>query len=186
MEHRLLVEFYWLLHKTPEYLVQTKCMDCCEGFDYMGERQAGLQELWKIIATTNPTCVQTPQRRMMLQLGELERGGCIRLDQVWNALRSWHKSTSQPISSYWMSLRAPTKNSRNGPRQSRRTCRQSCRTWPSRTRRRAGAELPKGALPPPWRWSSLTLRQRARLWGRASKRRGPERRKGRRRPQGAR
>jgi hypothetical protein len=38
MEHRLLVEFYWLLHKIPEYLVQTNCMDCCEGLDYMGER----------------------------------------------------------------------------------------------------------------------------------------------------
>jgi hypothetical protein len=38
MEHRLLVEFYWMLHKIPEYLVQTNCMDCCEGLDYMGER----------------------------------------------------------------------------------------------------------------------------------------------------
>jgi hypothetical protein len=55
-------------------------MDCCEGLDYMGERQAGLQELWDIIAKTNLAGVQTLQRRMMLQLGELERGGCIRLD----------------------------------------------------------------------------------------------------------
>jgi hypothetical protein len=44
-EHRLLVEFYWILHKIPEYLVQTNCMDCCEGLNYMGERQASLQEL---------------------------------------------------------------------------------------------------------------------------------------------
>jgi hypothetical protein len=80
MEHRLLVEFYWMLHKIPEYLVQINCMDCCEGLDHMGERQAGLQELWDIIAKTNHAGVQTLQRRMMLQLGALERGGCIRLD----------------------------------------------------------------------------------------------------------
>jgi hypothetical protein len=85
-ERRLLVEFYWMLHKFPEYLVQTNCMDCCEGLDHTGERQAGLQELWNIIAKTNPAGVQTLQRRMMLQLGALERGGCIRLDQpVWSA-----------------------------------------------------------------------------------------------------
>jgi hypothetical protein len=47
-EHRLFVEFYWMLHKIPEYLVQTKCMDYCEGLDHMGERQTGLQELWDI------------------------------------------------------------------------------------------------------------------------------------------
>jgi hypothetical protein len=63
-------------------------MDCCEGLDYMGERQAGLQELWDIIAKTNPAGVQTLQRRIMLQLGALERGGCIRLNQVWSALTS--------------------------------------------------------------------------------------------------
>jgi hypothetical protein len=84
-EHRLLVEFYWMLHKILEYLVQTNCMDCCEGLDHTEERQAGLQELWDIIAKTNPAGVQTLQRRMMLQLGALERGGCIRLDQVWSA-----------------------------------------------------------------------------------------------------
>jgi hypothetical protein len=102
MEHRLLGEFYWLLHKIPEYLVQTNYMDCCEGFDYMGGRQAGLQELWDIIAKINSTGVQTLQHRMMLQLGELERGGCIRLDQVYRCgtprpIRSWRRSTSQPI-----------------------------------------------------------------------------------------
>jgi hypothetical protein len=85
MEHRLLVEFYWMLHKFPEYVVQTNCMDCCEGLDHMEERQAGLQESWDIIAKTNPGGEQTLQRLMMLQLGELERGGCIRLDQVWSA-----------------------------------------------------------------------------------------------------
>jgi hypothetical protein len=85
-EHRLLVEFYWMLHKIPEYLVQTNCINCCEGLNHAGERQAGLQELWDIIAKTNPAGVQTLQRRMMLQLGALERGGCIRLDQVWSTL----------------------------------------------------------------------------------------------------
>jgi hypothetical protein len=84
-EHRLLVEFCWMLHKIPEYLVQTNCMDYCEGLYHMGERQAGLQELWDIIAKTNPAGVQTLQRRMMLQLGALKRGECIRLDQVWSA-----------------------------------------------------------------------------------------------------
>jgi hypothetical protein len=74
-----------MLHKIPEYLVQTNCMDYCEGLDHMGERQAGLQELWDIIVKINPAGVQTLQRRMMLQLGALERGGCIRLDQVWSA-----------------------------------------------------------------------------------------------------
>jgi hypothetical protein len=37
------------------------------------------------VAKTNPADVQTLQRRMMLQLGALKRGGCIRLDQVWSA-----------------------------------------------------------------------------------------------------
>jgi hypothetical protein len=74
-----------MLHNIPEYLSQTNCMNCCEGMDYMGERQACLQELWDIIAKTNPAGVQTLQRRMMLQPRALERGGCIRLDQVWSA-----------------------------------------------------------------------------------------------------
>jgi hypothetical protein len=46
-EHRLLLEFYWMLHKIPEYLVQTNCMDCCKGLHHTGERQACLQELWE-------------------------------------------------------------------------------------------------------------------------------------------
>jgi hypothetical protein len=59
--HRLLMEFYWMLHKIPEYLVQTNCMDCCEGLDHTGERQAGLQELWDIIAkTTTCRCADAP------------------------------------------------------------------------------------------------------------------------------
>jgi hypothetical protein len=71
-EHRLLMEFYWILHKIPKYLVQTNCMDFCEGLNHTGERQASLQELWDIIAKTNPASVQTLQCCMMLQLGALE------------------------------------------------------------------------------------------------------------------
>jgi hypothetical protein len=61
-DHRLLVEFYWMLHKIPEYVVQTNCTDCCEGLNHTKERQAGLQELWDIIAKTNSAGVQTLQR----------------------------------------------------------------------------------------------------------------------------
>jgi hypothetical protein len=82
MEHRLLVGFFWLLHKLPEYLVQANCMDYCDGLNFMGERQAGFKEVWDIIVKINHAGVQTLQRRMMLQREELERGGCIRLDQV--------------------------------------------------------------------------------------------------------
>jgi hypothetical protein len=83
LEHRLLVEFYWLLHKLPEYLVRTGCEDCCNKLRFMGERKSGFQELWNILGE-NSAGVQTMQRRMMLQLGHLEREGCIRLDQAWN------------------------------------------------------------------------------------------------------
>jgi hypothetical protein len=86
MEHRLLVEFYWLLHKIPKYLVQTNCMDCCGGLDYMGGRQARPP---RAIGhhSKDQFCrfADALERRIMLQLGELERGGCIRLEQVWNA-----------------------------------------------------------------------------------------------------
>jgi hypothetical protein len=50
----------------------------------LGEQKAGLQELWNELGE-NFAGVQTMQRRMMLQLGFLERKGCIRLDQVWNS-----------------------------------------------------------------------------------------------------
>jgi hypothetical protein len=84
MEYRLLVEFYWMLHKIPEYLVQTDREGCCDKLRFMGERKAGLQELWNELGESSAG-VQTMQRRMMLQLGLLERKGCIRLDQVWNS-----------------------------------------------------------------------------------------------------
>jgi hypothetical protein len=43
MEYRLLAEFYWMLHKIPEYLVQTDCEDCCDKLRFLGGRKAGLQ-----------------------------------------------------------------------------------------------------------------------------------------------
>jgi DNA anti-recombination protein RmuC len=72
-----------MLHKIPDYLVRTDCEDCCNKLRFLGERKAGLQELWDTLGQ-NSAGVQTMQRRMMLQLGYLEREGCIRLDQVWN------------------------------------------------------------------------------------------------------
>jgi hypothetical protein len=83
LEHRLLVEFYWLLHKLPKYPVRTGCEDCCDKLRFMGKRKAGFQEMW-ITFGENSAGVQTMQRRMMLQLGHLEREGPFRLDQVWN------------------------------------------------------------------------------------------------------
>jgi hypothetical protein len=44
VEYRLLVEFYWMLHKIPKYLVRTDREDCCDKLRFLGERKAGLQE----------------------------------------------------------------------------------------------------------------------------------------------
>jgi hypothetical protein len=147
MEHRLLLEFFWLLHKTPEYLVQTNCMDCCEGLDILGERQAGLQELWDIIAKTNLAGVQTLQRRMMLHLGELERGGCIRLDQVWNAPNSDELAQNYLAAKQLMLdvLEGPSEKFQERA-QAIQADLQAVQSWPSRTPRRAGAE-PEGSAP---------------------------------------
>jgi hypothetical protein len=84
LEYRLLVEFFWMLHKIPEYLVRTDREDCCNKLKFLGEQKAGLQELWNELGKDSAG-VQTMQRRMMLQLGFLEREGCIRLDQVRNS-----------------------------------------------------------------------------------------------------
>jgi hypothetical protein len=84
LEYRLLVEFYWMLHKIPEYLVQTDREDCCNKLRFLKERKAGLQELWNGLGE-NFAGVQTMQRRMMLQLGFLEREVCIRLDRSGTA-----------------------------------------------------------------------------------------------------
>jgi hypothetical protein len=53
MEYRLLVEFYWMLHKIPEYLVQTDREGCCDKLRFMGERKADLQELWNELGDTS-------------------------------------------------------------------------------------------------------------------------------------
>jgi intracellular sulfur oxidation DsrE/DsrF family protein len=87
LEYRLLLEFYWMLHKIPDYLVRTDYEGCCNKLRFLGERKAGFQELWNILGQ-NSAGVQTMQRRMMLQFGHLEREGCIRLDQVWNTLNN--------------------------------------------------------------------------------------------------
>jgi hypothetical protein len=82
--HRLLVEFYWMLHKIPDFLLKTDADGCAESCCFLGERVAGMRELWELMGGLKCAGAQTLQRRMMLQLGQLERDGCIRLDQVWS------------------------------------------------------------------------------------------------------
>jgi hypothetical protein len=84
MEHRLLVEFFWMLHKIPDYLIRSDVEDCGSKLRYMGKRMAGIQELWNLMGGDNCAGVQTLRRKMALQLGWLEREGLIRLDQVRN------------------------------------------------------------------------------------------------------
>jgi hypothetical protein len=73
-----------MLYKIPEYLVRTNCKDYGDKIRFMGERKAGIEELWDLMGGIDSASVQTLQRRMALQLGQLEKDGCIRLDQVWN------------------------------------------------------------------------------------------------------
>jgi hypothetical protein len=40
MEYSLLVEFYWMLHKIPEYLVRTDREGCCDKLRFLGEQKA--------------------------------------------------------------------------------------------------------------------------------------------------
>ena len=79
------MEFYWILHKLPEYLLRTDSQDTAFESKFMGERVAGLRELWDLMGGVKCAGVQTLLRRMAVQLGELERSGCIRLDQVWSS-----------------------------------------------------------------------------------------------------
>jgi hypothetical protein len=72
-----------MLHKIPNCLVQIDRKDYCNQLRIQGERKAGLQELWNT-SEEYSAGLQTMQRRMMMQLGFLEREGCIRLDKVWN------------------------------------------------------------------------------------------------------
>jgi hypothetical protein len=82
--HKLLVEFYWMLHKIPEYLLRTDSEGCAEKVTFVGPQVAGLRELWELMGGLDSAGTQTLLRRMAIQLGELERSGCVRLDQVWN------------------------------------------------------------------------------------------------------
>jgi hypothetical protein len=87
-QHRLLVEFYWMLHKIHDFLLKTDADGCAESCSFLGERVAGMRELWEVMGGLKCAGVQTLQRRMMLQLGQLERDGCSRLDQVWSRVPS--------------------------------------------------------------------------------------------------
>ena len=44
-EHRLLVEFYWMVHKLPEYLLRTDSQDTAFESKFMGERVSGSQRV---------------------------------------------------------------------------------------------------------------------------------------------
>jgi hypothetical protein len=83
-EYRLLMEFYWLLHKIPEYLLRTNSEGCAEGVMFTRFKLAGIRELWELMGGDQCAGVQTMKRRMILQLGELEKRGCVRIDQVWH------------------------------------------------------------------------------------------------------
>jgi hypothetical protein len=82
--HKLLVEFYWLLHQIPEYLIRTNSEGCAESVSFTGPQLVDLRELWELMGGLNSAGTQTLMRRMAIQLGELERSGCVRLDQIWN------------------------------------------------------------------------------------------------------
>jgi hypothetical protein len=73
-----------MLHKIPEYLLRTDSEGCAERVNFMGPQLAGLRELWELMAGFNSAGTQTLLHRMAIQLRELERSGCVRLDQVWN------------------------------------------------------------------------------------------------------
>jgi hypothetical protein len=47
-----------MLHKIPEYLVRTDREDSCDKLTFLGERKAGLQELWNELGE-NSAGVQT-------------------------------------------------------------------------------------------------------------------------------
>jgi hypothetical protein len=80
--HKLLVEFYRLLHKIPEYLIRTNSKVCAESVSFTVPQLAGLRELWELMEGLNSAGTQTLVCRMTIQLGELERSGFVRLDQV--------------------------------------------------------------------------------------------------------
>jgi hypothetical protein len=83
-KYRLLMEFYKLLHKIPEYLLMTNLEGCADGVMFTGFKLAGIRELWELMGGDQSAGVQTMKRRMILQLGELEKRGCVCIDQVWH------------------------------------------------------------------------------------------------------
>jgi hypothetical protein len=51
---------------------------------FTGFKLAGIRELWELMEGDQSAGVQTMKRRMILRLGELEKRGCVRIDQVWH------------------------------------------------------------------------------------------------------
>jgi hypothetical protein len=156
---------------------QTHCEDCCDKLRFLGKEKAGLQELWNELGKRSAG-VQTMQRRMVLQLGFLEREGCIRLDQVWNSPTNTKMNQAYlAISDQMMSLKeAPNEHFQTRAYVISEELGQALKdmaTWgpPRRSRRRLA-----GSAPPPWRWSSLAPGRRARAGRRAGGRSGPGKR----------
>jgi hypothetical protein len=51
--HKLLVEYYWMLHKIPEYLLRINSEGCAERVNFMGPQLGGLRELWELMGGFN-------------------------------------------------------------------------------------------------------------------------------------
>jgi hypothetical protein len=95
--HKLLVEFYWLLHEIPEYIIRTNSEGCAESIGFTGPQLAGLRELWELMGGLNSAGTQTLVRRIAIELEELERSGCVRLDQVWNIPTTEAQNTTMDL-----------------------------------------------------------------------------------------
>jgi hypothetical protein len=95
--HKLLVEFYWLLHKIPEYLIRTNSEGCAQSVSFTGPQLAGLTKLWELMGRLNSAGMHTLVRRMAIQFRELERLGCVRLDQVWNIPTTEAQNTAMDL-----------------------------------------------------------------------------------------
>jgi hypothetical protein len=93
--HKLLVE--WLLHQISEYLIRTNSEVCAESVSFTGPQLVGFKELWKLMGGLNSAGTQTLVRRMAIQFGELERLGCVRLDQVWNIPTTEAQNTAMDL-----------------------------------------------------------------------------------------
>jgi hypothetical protein len=73
-----------MLHRFLEYLLRTNSEGCTEKVSFMGPQLAGLKELWELMGGFNFAGTQTLLRCMAIQLEELERLGCVRMDHVWD------------------------------------------------------------------------------------------------------